>query len=176
MTNDRAAEAREGLFDTVTGKAKEVVGAVAGKDDLVEEGQLQQEEARHRREAVAQEAIADAKRDGAAQEYREETHEAAELKDRARAEADREDSEADRQQAKEEEAAEREAALQEAAGREAAEERAEDVAEERLRQAERIETDAAVTEDQADAESTRLEREAAAAEAQAAQLRAETEK
>jgi len=42
MSNDKAAEARQGLFDGVKGKAKEMAGAVSGKDDLVEEGQLQQ--------------------------------------------------------------------------------------------------------------------------------------
>ena len=38
MGNDKAAQSREGLIDSVTGKAKEVAGAVSGKDDLVEEG------------------------------------------------------------------------------------------------------------------------------------------
>ena len=46
MSNDKAAEAREGLLDNLAGKAKEVAGAVTGKDDLVQEGQLQQQEAR----------------------------------------------------------------------------------------------------------------------------------
>src|SRR4051794_4897509 len=101
MTNDNAAQAREGLLDAVAGKAKEVAGAVAGKDHLVEEGQLQQEEARNGKEAGAQEAIADAKREDAAEQYREETHEAAELKDEARAEADRRESAAERQRTSE---------------------------------------------------------------------------
>ena len=48
-SNDKAAQAREGMFDNIAGKAKEVAGAVTGKDGLVEEGQLQQEEARKRR-------------------------------------------------------------------------------------------------------------------------------
>src|SRR5512141_599865 len=80
MTNDKAGEAREGLLDSVAGKAKEVAGAVSGKDDLVEEGQLQQAEARKRRAAVADDAIADAKREEAAQEMRESSREAAEQK------------------------------------------------------------------------------------------------
>ena len=58
--NDKAAEAREGMFDSIAGKAKEVAGAVTGKDELVEEGQLQQAEASTRKEALADEAIADA--------------------------------------------------------------------------------------------------------------------
>ena len=68
MSNDKAAEAREGLLDNVKGKAKEVAGAVSGRDDLVEEGQLQQAEARNRKAALADEAVADAKREEAAQE------------------------------------------------------------------------------------------------------------
>ena len=38
-------------------------GAMTGKDDLVEEGQLQQAEARTRKAALADEAVADAKRE-----------------------------------------------------------------------------------------------------------------
>jgi uncharacterized protein YjbJ (UPF0337 family) len=78
MSNDKASEAREGLLDSVTGKAKEVAGAVSGKDDLVEEGQLQQAEARNRKAAVADEAVADAKRAEADQESAAAAREAAE--------------------------------------------------------------------------------------------------
>lgn len=176
MTNDRASEAREGLFDNVAGKAKEVAGAVTGKGHLVDEGQLQQEEARHRKEALSEEAIAEAKREEAADQYRKDTREAAEQKDGARREADQEESAAERQRVDEAQTAEREAALIEAAGREAAEERAEDLAESRLREAENIEGEADAIERQADADRRPLEREADAAEQQAAQLRAEAEK
>jgi len=176
MSNDRASQAREGLVDGIAGKAKEFVGAVTDKDDLVQEGQLQQEESRNRKEAVAEEAIADAKREEATDSYRKVTHEAADLKDEARAEADREKSEADRQRAKERQAAEREAALNEAAGKEAAEERADDLAASRLDEADKAEAEAEVTEMRADAESIRLEQEAAADEQHAAQLRAQSEK
>lgn len=176
MSNDRASEAREGLFGNVAGKAKEVAGAVAGKDDLVQEGQLQQEEARNRKEAVAEEAIADAKREEATDQYREDSREAAELKDRARVEADREKSAAEGQRASEERAAEREAALREAAAREAAEERADELAESRLRDAEMIESDADATEVRAAADARAFQRDAAAAEQQAAHLRAEANK
>ena len=48
-SNDKAAEARAGLLGSIAGKAKEVAGAMTGKDDLVEEGQLQQAEARSAR-------------------------------------------------------------------------------------------------------------------------------
>lgn len=176
MSKDNAAEAREGLLDNLAGKAKEVAGAVTGKDDLVQEGQLQQEEARNRKEAVAEEAIAEAKRKEATDDYRDETREAAQLKDQARAEADQHESAADRQQAEEERAAEREAALRKAAGQDAAEDRAADLEETRLREAEKLEADAEVSRLRADAETTSLENEAAAAERQAAQLRNEANK
>ena len=97
MSNDKAAQAREGLLDSVAGKAKEVAGAVTGKDHLVEEGQLQQEEARNRKAAVADEAIADAKREEATQELRETSRETAEQKGEARARAEQEEAAAQRQ-------------------------------------------------------------------------------
>ena len=72
MSNDdKAAESREGLLDSVKGKAKEVAGAVSGKDHLVEEGQLQQAAASDRKAALADEAVADAKRAEATREMRE---------------------------------------------------------------------------------------------------------
>ena len=97
MSNDKAAQAREGLMDNLAGKAKEVAGAVSGKDDLVEEGQLQQAEARRRKAALADEAIADAKREEATQEMRESNREAAEQKGDAQARAQREESGIERQ-------------------------------------------------------------------------------
>jgi uncharacterized protein YjbJ (UPF0337 family) len=57
---DKASEARKGLIDSVKGKAKEVAGAVTGNDSLTAEGQLEQEQARERKEANKVEAIADA--------------------------------------------------------------------------------------------------------------------
>lgn len=173
---DKAAEAREGLFDSVAGKAKEVAGAVTGKDDLVEEGQLQQAEARNRKAAVADDAIADAKRDDAAREMRDASREAAEQKGTARAQAQREESVVERQRESEHAVAARDAAVQEAEGRESAEQRADELAESRLHDAEALAADATYTEQQAAAETLRLEREAAAADEQAAQLRAQTEK
>src|SRR5688572_3064434 len=99
--NDKAAEARKGLLGSVTGKAKEVAGAVSGKDDLVEEGQLQQVEARHRKDAVADEAIADAKREEAGQELRDSSREATEQKGAAHADAAREKADIQRQRDRE---------------------------------------------------------------------------
>jgi uncharacterized protein YjbJ (UPF0337 family) len=83
-------EAREGLFDSVAGKAKEVAGALTGKADLIKEGQLQQADARARREANSQEAIADAQAKQAAEDLREGKHRAAE--ERRATAADFEDS------------------------------------------------------------------------------------
>ncbi len=176
MSNDKAAEAREGLFDSVAGKAKEMAGAVSGKDDLVEEGQLQQAEARHRKAAVADEAIADAKREEAAQEMRETNRETAEQKGAARAQAEREASVVEGQRESEHAVAAREAALQESAGRAAAEQQADALAESRIREGEALAADANATEQQTADEQLRLQREAAAADQQAAQLRAQTEK
>ena len=47
--NKKADQAREGLLDSVKGKAKEVIGAVTGNDSLTAEGQLQQVEAQTRK-------------------------------------------------------------------------------------------------------------------------------
>ena len=176
MSNDKASEAREGLFDSVTGKAKEVVGAVSGKDDLVEEGQLQQAEAANRKAAVADDAIAEAKREEAAQELREANSEAAEEKGEARVQAQHEESSVERQREGEHAVAAKSADQQEAAGREAAERQAEQLAESRLRDAEAIADDADSTEQQTTNENLRLQREAAAADQEAARLRAETQK
>lgn len=60
MEHNKAEQAREGLIDSVKGRVKEVFGAVTGNDSLTAEGQLEQTEARHRKEANAAEAIADA--------------------------------------------------------------------------------------------------------------------
>src|SRR3954463_5803818 len=97
MSNDKAGEAREGLLDSVAGKAKEVAGAVTGKDDLVEEGQLQQAEAERRRTAVADESLADAERHEAVEEIRDSTVQAARESSAAHAEAQREKSAVERE-------------------------------------------------------------------------------
>ena len=61
MTSDKAGQAaRKGLFDSVAGKAKEVAGALSGKDELAEEGQLQQAGAHARKEANSLDAVASA--------------------------------------------------------------------------------------------------------------------
>ena len=142
MSNDKASEAREGLLDNIAGKAKEVAGAVSGKDDLVEEGQLQQAEARNRKEALADEAIADAKREEAAQDVRQTSEEAAEQQKAAKAAAEREEAAAERQRATEHAEAARTAEQQKAEGQKVAEHQADELAESRLNDAEALEADA----------------------------------
>jgi uncharacterized protein YjbJ (UPF0337 family) len=58
-------EAVEGAVEGVKGKAKEVGGAVIGHDDLVEEGQAQQDKADAQRDAGKKEAEAESARAGA---------------------------------------------------------------------------------------------------------------
>jgi uncharacterized protein YjbJ (UPF0337 family) len=168
---DTAAQARQGLFDHVAGKAKEVAGAVTGKDDLVEEGQIQQAGAQNRKAAVAEEAVADAKREEAARELHDTTQDAAEAKQAADDRADVAQRGVERERSQEHAAAEQAAAQQEAVESRAAEQRAEDVAAQKVREAEALATEAASTEQQATQDRARLDREAAAAEHRAAQLR-----
>ena len=63
-------EARKGLIDSVKGRAKEIIGALTGKDALTAEGQLEQTQAKERKEANSMEAVADAE---AAQAHAEAT-------------------------------------------------------------------------------------------------------
>jgi uncharacterized protein YjbJ (UPF0337 family) len=175
MSNDKAAQAREGLFYSMAGKAKEVAGAVSGKDNLVEEGQLQQAESRNRKAALADEAIADAKEEEAAKQVNESSRAAAEQKDAARTQAQREESAVEGQLDNEHAVADRAAERQQAMGQEVAEQRGDELAESRLRDAESMTADATTTEQQAAAENRRLQREATAADQQAAKLRALTE-
>ncbi|MBA3745298.1 hypothetical protein [Sporichthya sp.] len=58
--DDIAGEARAGLAKNLVGKAKEAVGAVLGRNDLVAEGRLNQAEAQERKEAATQQALAEA--------------------------------------------------------------------------------------------------------------------
>ena len=58
-------EAVKGVVEGVKGKAKEAVGAVAGRDDLKQEGQAQQDKADAQRDAAKKEAEAESARGGA---------------------------------------------------------------------------------------------------------------
>jgi uncharacterized protein YjbJ (UPF0337 family) len=171
MTNDKAAEAREGLLESVTGKAKEVAGAVTGNEELVEEGQLQQAEALNRKEAAAYEAIADAERTLAADELRKSSREADAQKQAAHDAAAWEQAHVKKQRDSEYLAAARDGERQQVQGDKAARAHADEVAEAGLREAAAIAEEADATEQEAQAEKSRLEREAAAAEEHAAQLR-----
>ncbi|MCW2588077.1 MAG: hypothetical protein JWQ86_504 [Mycobacterium sp.] len=65
----------KGVVEDVTGKAKEAVGTVLGRDELKHEGQAQQDKADAERDVAKKEAEAEAARGAAsAAETREETH------------------------------------------------------------------------------------------------------
>lgn len=54
-----------GVVEDVKGKAKEAVGTVTGRDDLVREGEAQQDKAEAERDVAKKEAEADSARAGA---------------------------------------------------------------------------------------------------------------
>jgi uncharacterized protein YjbJ (UPF0337 family) len=58
-------EAVRGVVEDAKGKAKEAVGTVTGREDLVREGKAQQDKAEAERDAAKQEAKAEAARGGA---------------------------------------------------------------------------------------------------------------
>ena len=66
---------RRGVVEDVKGKAKEAVGTVTGRDDMVREGKAQQDKADAQRDAAKKEAEAEAARGGAkAAEKRQEAN------------------------------------------------------------------------------------------------------
>jgi uncharacterized protein YjbJ (UPF0337 family) len=170
MTHDEnaATQAREGLAAAIAGKVKEAAGAVLGNDSLAREGQLQQSEAQARREANAEEAIADAEAAQAAAKLRAEDEVAEQARqDAADAEARRvRDAELDK--ARQQAAADEQAAASARAGKLAAEQRT--VAE--IREASLHATQdtlrADAEEQTAELEQAELRREADALEKQAA--------
>ncbi len=65
----------KGVVEDVKGKAKEAVGTVTGRDDMVEEGKAQQDKADAQRDVAKKEGEAEAARAGAeAAEKRQEAH------------------------------------------------------------------------------------------------------
>jgi uncharacterized protein YjbJ (UPF0337 family) len=58
--HEKADQSRKGLIDAIKGRAKEVVGALTRNDSLTAQGQLDQAEAKKRREAGRLESVADA--------------------------------------------------------------------------------------------------------------------
>jgi uncharacterized protein YjbJ (UPF0337 family) len=55
----------KGVVEDVKGKAKEVVGTVTGRDDVIREGKAQQDKAEAQRDVAKKEAEAEAARAGA---------------------------------------------------------------------------------------------------------------
>ncbi len=76
MSADSGPEAAvKGIVEDVKGKAKEVAGAVTGRDELAREGEAQQKKADSQREVAAKEAEAEkARADAAAHEAEEKSH------------------------------------------------------------------------------------------------------
>lgn len=73
--NSGPQEAVRGVVEDVKGKAKEAVGTVAGRDDLVREGKAQQDKAEAERDAAKKEAEAESARGSAkAAEKRQEAN------------------------------------------------------------------------------------------------------
>jgi uncharacterized protein YjbJ (UPF0337 family) len=58
-------EAVKGIVEDVKGKAKEAVGTVTGRDDMIREGKAQQDKADAQKDVAKREAQAEAARAGA---------------------------------------------------------------------------------------------------------------
>jgi uncharacterized protein YjbJ (UPF0337 family) len=65
QSNSGPQEGVRGVVEDVKGKAKEAVGTVTGRDDMVREGKAQQDKAEAQRDAAKKEAEADSARGGA---------------------------------------------------------------------------------------------------------------
>ena len=63
--NSGPQEAVKGAVEDVKGKAKEAVGTVTGRDDMVREGKAQQDKADAQKDAAKKEAEAESARAGA---------------------------------------------------------------------------------------------------------------
>jgi uncharacterized protein YjbJ (UPF0337 family) len=63
--NSGPKEGIKGVVEDAKGKAKEAVGTVTGRDDLVREGKAQQDKAEAERDAAKKEAEAESARAGA---------------------------------------------------------------------------------------------------------------
>jgi uncharacterized protein YjbJ (UPF0337 family) len=73
--NSGPEEGIKGAVEGVKGKAKEVGGSIVGRDDVVREGQAQQDKADAQRDAAKKEAEAEAARGGAkSAEERQKSH------------------------------------------------------------------------------------------------------
>jgi uncharacterized protein YjbJ (UPF0337 family) len=74
--NSGPEEAIKGVVEGVKGKAKEVIGAVAGRDDLFREGQAQQDKAEAQRDAAQKEAEAGSARTAANETFQQSQNDA----------------------------------------------------------------------------------------------------
>jgi uncharacterized protein YjbJ (UPF0337 family) len=173
MTADASHQARKGIVDSVAGKAKEVAGALTGQDDLTEEGQLQQADARARREAQSEEAIADAQGKQAAGQLRQVQDEATAQRRDAYAAAGHQERDIRQTAAAERADAELAARRQEEAGHAAVSAQATEDVRETLAEAHSLRAEAEATERDAQRERDQLAGAAAAEERRAAELRAE---
>jgi uncharacterized protein YjbJ (UPF0337 family) len=63
--NSGPEEGIKGVVEDVKGKAKEAIGTVTGRDDLVREGKAQQDKADAEKDVAKKEAQADSARAGA---------------------------------------------------------------------------------------------------------------
>ncbi|BBX94011.1 CsbD family protein [Mycolicibacterium boenickei] len=73
--NSGPEEGIKGVVEDVKGKAKEAVGTVTGREDLVREGKAQQDKADAQKDAAKKEAEAESARAGAkAAEQREQAN------------------------------------------------------------------------------------------------------
>jgi uncharacterized protein YjbJ (UPF0337 family) len=63
--NSGPEEGIKGIVEDVKGKAKETIGTVTGRDELIQEGKAQQDKAEAERDAAKKEAEAEAARGGA---------------------------------------------------------------------------------------------------------------
>lgn len=73
--NSGPEEAIKGVVEGIKGKAKEAIGTVTGRGELIEEGKAQQDKAEAQRNAAQKEAEAEAARARAkAAEVREAAH------------------------------------------------------------------------------------------------------
>lgn len=74
-SNSGPEEAVRGVMEGAKGKAKEAVGNITGNDELIREGQAQQDKGEAQRDAAKKEAEAESARAGAeASERREQDH------------------------------------------------------------------------------------------------------
>ena len=176
MTDDNAArESRRTLIDSVAGKAKEVAGALTGKDDLAQEGQLQQADAEVRREANSREALADAATRESVEQLRAEQRDAEDLKHEAYRDAGAKERVIAGQIETEKARAEQRALQLEQAERARSEDAAASEARQAAADAARLRDEAVVAEVEADEQAARLDADADDAERAAAALRTKTD-